>query len=160
MKNFKSLFLVTGLLLTGCQTAGQLGSNRDETNQIDVTSTYPYELQTKLVDPVPEPKQTTTAVIEPEIAQPTKNKVASIPAAATEVPATTPPPAIEIKPQARELSSWQPNEGHLIRGNELISGLQREIGRKPTTAEMRARLKSHMGLSAAQAEKLAEELSS
>ena len=57
-------------------------------------------------------------------------------------------------PQQVTNLNWQPNEGHLIRGNELIGGLQRDIGRKPSATEMQSRLQSHMGLSATQAQKV------
>ncbi len=68
---------------------------------------------------------------------------------AAEIPVPSVAPVI-AKPQ----SNWTPNEVHLIRGNELISGLQRDIGRKPTQVEMQQRLQTHMGLSAPQAERV------
>lgn len=55
-------------------------------------------------------------------------------------------------------NNWQPNEVHLIRANELITGLQCEIGRKPNKTEMLQRLKSHMGLSIPQAEQVISNL--
>ncbi len=57
-------------------------------------------------------------------------------------------------PAAPVLSNWQPNEALLIRSNELIAGLQRDIGRKPNNTEMQQRLQTHMGLSAAQAQQV------
>lgn len=148
------LLLVTGLLLSGCQKSGQLGTGRDEHNQINVTSTYPYELQTKLAEPLVTEPQQTAAAVEPALNKPNNSKVASVDTATT----VTPAPVITT-PKTTELSKWQPNEVHLIRGNELISGLQRELGRKPNIDEMRKRVQSHMGLSAAQAQNLVEVLS-
>ena len=49
------------------------------------------------------------------------------------------------------VSNWQPNEGHLMRGKELIKGLQRALGRQATAEEMQKRLQSHMGISSTQA---------
>ena len=49
-------------------------------------------------------------------------------------------------------SNWQPNEALLIRSNELISGLHKELGKKPTTAQMQQRLQTHMGLNPVQAQ--------
>jgi hypothetical protein len=61
-------------------------------------------------------------------------------------------------PAAAANHNWQPNEGQLVRGGELVMGLQREIGRQPSSGEMQNRLQSHMGLSSAQATKVLEEL--
>lgn len=54
--------------------------------------------------------------------------------------------------QALSSNNWQPNEALLIRGTELIHGLQRELGKKPSPNEMQQRLQSHMGLSNTQAQ--------
>lgn len=66
-------------------------------------------------------------------------------------PITIPAPEQIARPAP---TNWQPNEALIIRGNELLSGLQREIGKKPTVNEMQKRLQTHMGLSAPQAQQL------
>lgn len=57
-------------------------------------------------------------------------------------------------PVVHVLNNWKPNEAQMIRGNELIAGLQKDIGRKPNSDEMQQRLKTHMGLSDAQSQQL------
>lgn len=51
-------------------------------------------------------------------------------------------------------SNWQPNEALLIRSNELLSGLHKELGKKPTEAQMQQRLQTHMGVNATQAQQI------
>ena len=62
----------------------------------------------------------------------------------------TKPPMYSATPSPT-VSNWQPNEGHLMRGKELIKGLQRALGRQATAEEMQKRLQSHMGISSTQA---------
>lgn len=57
-------------------------------------------------------------------------------------------------PVTNILSNWHPNEAQVIRGKELIAGLQRDIGHQPNTTEMQQRLKTHMGLSDLQSQHL------
>lgn len=114
----------------------------------------------------PEPT-ITTIVAEPEIPAATpvtvpKKKLRPIAAApASEITNTTSTaptpttPIVEPTPApAPVLSTWQPNEAYLFRGQELISGLQRDMGRQPSQQEMLQRLQTHMGLSAAQAQQI------
>ncbi len=63
-----------------------------------------------------------------------------------------------IKDVGKIVETWQPNEALIIRGKQLIIGLQRDIGREPNVGEMQQRLQTHMGLSLAQAQKLMAEL--
>lgn len=87
--------------------------------------------------------------------------VASAPANTPATPPTTVPPVEPIatpQPIHKEASNWQPNEVQLIRGNEIITGLQREIGRKPAAKEMQQRLQSHLGLSESQAQQVISSL--
>ncbi len=70
---------------------------------------------------------------------------------------TTPTPTTPVTPEPSALSTnvasqWQPNEALLIRSTELIAGLQRELGKKPSPTEMQQRLQTHMGLTATQAQ--------
>lgn len=93
------------------------------------------------------------------IASPEKNpKPITRRTATTVQPSPTPDPTPLDTPVATVVTApkgtWMPNEVHLIRGNEIIEGLQRDIGRKPTLMEMQQRLQTHMGLSAPQADQI------
>lgn len=78
---------------------------------------------------------------------------------AVETTATAPkntisPPTTVKQEQEVATTTWQPNEALLIRGTELLSGLQRELGKKPTVLQMQNRLQTHMGLNIAQSNQL------
>lgn len=91
-------------------------------------------------------------VVQPKRLRPAINTTAN--AAPEKTPTEILAPAQQIaQPQLAQPAptNWQPNEALLIRGNELLNGLQKEQGKKPSIAEMQKRLQSHMGLSAAQA---------
>lgn len=95
-----------------------------------------------------EPVQIPAPVKKPRIKSST---TASIPPAPATAPAPSSPQMAQTLPPQQD---WQPNEALLIRGNELITGLQRDIGRKPNLTEMQQRLQTHMGLSAPQAQQV------
>jgi hypothetical protein len=68
----------------------------------------------------------------------------------------SPKPVAIAAPQPN--NHWQPNEVLVMRGAELIKGLQRELGRQPTDSEKQNRLQTHMGISGLQAQKVIERL--
>ncbi len=53
---------------------------------------------------------------------------------------------------------WHPLEGHLVRAGDLVMDLKRKMGKDPSHREMLTHIQSNMGLTAAQAEKVLEEL--
>lgn len=94
-------------------------------------------------------------LVQPKKLRPTISVTAN--AALEKISEDIPPPAQQIaQPQLAPPAptNWQPNEALLIRGNELLNGLQKEQGKRPSIAEMQKRLQSHMGLSAVQAMQL------
>ena len=138
------LILATALALSGCaSTNPEATSTTADTNMQDSMSPpaateIPPESS---IDPAPTTKPRRRAR-----------------ATDTTIPGTPGTPEAAASQTTEQLSNavskWQPNEGHILRGNELMIGLQREIGRQPTVTEMQNRLRTHMGLSAAQAQKL------
>lgn len=95
-------------------------------------------------------------VVQPRRLKSAINSTANL--APEKAPAEIISPAPQLAPPQQVAqpapANWQPNEALLIRGNELLNGLQKEQGKKPSIAEMQKRLQSHMGLSAAQAMQL------
>jgi hypothetical protein len=81
-------------------------------------------------------------------------EIAAVATDAAQLPANAvaPTPTAPTTTTAPIASNWKPNEILLLRGNELIAGLQKEIGHKPSAEEMQKRLQSHMGLNAEQAQ--------
>jgi hypothetical protein len=56
-------------------------------------------------------------------------------------------------------AEWNPNEGQLVRAGELVMELQRQNGNvRPSHAAMATHIRTHMGLTAPQAEKVLEEM--
>lgn len=104
----------------------------------------------KAAPKVAKPKVLIPKVNTNEIAstEPASNVPTTALAPATPAPAT----ALAAPATAAVKNDWQPNEALLIRSNELLFGLQKELGKKPTVAEMQKRLQSHMGLTATQAQ--------
>ncbi len=78
-----------------------------------------------------------------------RNELATVAPSITKAPEVS--NAAVAQPSAQP-TNWKPSQILLIRGNELIGGLQKEIGRKPNKEEMLKRLQSHMGLSSDQAQ--------
>ncbi|HSX21104.1 MAG TPA: hypothetical protein VLG38_08305 [Gammaproteobacteria bacterium] len=86
-----------------------------------------------------------------KIVQPKRPKLEQI---AQPAPIAAPVPEQAPSTAAAPSANWQPNEALIIRGRELLTGLQKEIGKKPSITEMQKRLKTHMGLSAEQSQQL------
>lgn len=160
---------ISSALIGGCAST-QHSQNQHTTNiatsesnvtvvdNIQVAIPEPQNVKSDVIPEPPKPVMPRTAVAptttppSSSIAEPTSTDVAVV---TTEI-STTQEPAPILTPAApptiaEPKSNWTPNEVHLIRGNELISGLQRDIGRKPTLSEMQQRLQTHLGLSASQA---------
>ncbi len=77
-------------------------------------------------------------------------------AAAASQPAV---PQAVIQPSVVPVPEWEPNSGHLVRAGELVMELKRSKGGiSPTHTEMASHLHANMGVTAAQAEKILEEL--
>ena len=117
-----------------------------QTNAIEIEQTLPVKPKVTLKKPRNITKDASIIAPSPNLIDlPPENTVKST--ITVQAPVAAPVP-----------DNWQPNEVHLIRANELITGLQREIGRRPNKTEMLQRLKSHMGLSIPQAEQVISDL--
>ncbi len=55
-------------------------------------------------------------------------------------------------------NNWQPNDGHIVLAGEIVMNQQRELGRRPSVQEMQQKLQALMGLSAAQASTIIDEM--
>lgn len=131
-------------------THNDLGNTQENTKMNVLAPTAAIEPQNVTLEPLP---QEPVKVVQPKRIKPNPT-VATLNVApeATEPAAATLPTT--LAPAAPVISNWQPNEALLIRSNELIYGLQKELGKKPSTGEMQKRLQSHMGLSAMQAQQV------
>jgi hypothetical protein len=146
---------MSSMIISGCGSNKATQRQQMHTDKVAVVETNGVTENIQVATPVPQ-----TAEIIPESPKPIVRRV-TLATSPTEVvtaeipeqPIATPAPA-PITAIATPKTNWIPDEVHLIRGNELISGLQRDIGRKPTTLEMQQRLQTHMGLSALQADKV------
>lgn len=139
---------ISGALMSGCASNNVAMSKPkasvDNTQQVAIIAApEPLNSNPEVTPEPPKPVVRRTAVIPQVETVIVATEIPAIP----EPPISTPPAPVIAEPK----SNWIPNEVHLIRGNELISGLQRDIGRKPTLLEMQQRLQTHMGLSAPQA---------
>lgn len=146
---------ICSALISGCGATSAPQHKQLHANNVAATKTEIVTENTQIA--TPEPKNIAPETIL-ESPKPIVRHVVALPApiqptetvVAIETPAPT-PTAPPVQTVAAPKNNWIPNEVHLIRGNELISGLQRDIGRKPTPLEMQQRLQTHMGLSASQA---------
>lgn len=168
MKLSKLIFILgSSFLLAACsatiqdemaedQTARPYMQNTSIDNVNTDASPYQYMHQTK-----EEATQPVTNVAQPNTSAPptlkTKRpKISQIQTTTTESTTVTDTNIVQNQeiPVTNVLSDWKPNEAQLIRGHELIAGLQRDIGGKPNMLEMQQRIKTHMGLSEVQSQQL------
>lgn len=123
---------ISNVLISGCSSTQQ---QLDNTPDIAI-ATPPISVEETIQVAKPKPTVRRVMVVPPP----------NEPVAATEI--------IPEPPKSTLKSDWVPNEVHLIRGNELIKGLQKDLARQPTLSEMQQRLQTHMGLSAPQADQV------
>lgn len=173
-----ALFIIGNILLTGCggnqtQTQTKIGfveSPKAMTIALQMVEvTLPKEEETvpdieSIADANPVSEAQTIVAPAKKIRPIVKKEIAIVEPVEPQITVETPTVAITeatIAPIAatKPVSNWQPNEVHLIRGTELINGLQRDLGRKPNAIEMQQRLQSHMGLSDLQAQQVISHLS-
>lgn len=165
MQGLMTLLVVVSILLTGCSsdthktTIGFKDSPRALTvaiQTVEVTPTKESEVDTADATPSIESIAEAAPIAETPLLAPRKKISTAIKEVVIEQPAIliTEP----VNAPTPVISNWKPNEVHLIRGAELINGLQRDLARKPNVAEMQQRLQSHMGLSESQAQQVISHL--
>lgn len=170
MQGLMTLFVVVSILLTGCSsdthktTIGFKDSPKSLTvaiQTVEVTPIKEAEVATEKATPKADatPSESiaeATPIPETPLLAPRKKMSTAIKEVVIEQPAIliTEP----VNAPTPVISNWKPNEVHLIRGAELINGLQRDLARKPNVAEMQQRLQSHMGLSESQAQQVISHL--
>lgn len=155
----------SSILLTACVTFGQppYAQNENPMSPDPLYAEDPTKIPVKMEPAVNQDSDETTNA---QTTQPAPKKVKACPkktntnATSSITPLPAPESTVQMVKQepiaqpVPTLSNWQPNEALIIRGHELITALQRDIGRKPNASEMQQRLQTHMGLSAAQAQQL------
>ncbi len=167
-----TLILSTSLLV-GCEKTNlQFGQPNETPVMHDDLGNVRENMQLEPLAPISQDSSVLETPATPpanKIAQPkrTSPKVKPNELAITNAPTThnlptvnnAPPPSTATTNLSTNIqNTWQPNEGILIRSNELLFGLQKELGKKPSVAEMQKRLQTHMGLTAAQAQTVITEL--
>lgn len=154
----------SSILLTACVTFGQppYAQNENPMSPDPLYAEDPTKIPVKMEPAVnqddesastqaPQPAPKKVKACPKKVSTSSTSNIAPLPAPESSVQMVKQEPPAQPAPT---LSNWQPNEALIIRGHELITALQRDIGRKPNVSEMQQRLQTHMGLSAAQAQQL------
>lgn len=141
--------IISSLVLTACQkTQLQFGQPDATPVMHDNLGNVRENMQLEPLAPISKtaPKQKAQTQLS---AKPQAETTATAPK--NPIPAPT---TVQQEQQQEVATTWQPNEALLIRGTELLLGLQSELGKKPSMLQMQNRLQTHMGLNTAQANQL------
>lgn len=141
--------IISSLVLTACQkTQLQFGQPDATPVMHDNLGNVRENMQLEPLAPISKtaPKQKAKTQLS---AKPSVETTATAPKNPISPPAT-----VKQEQEVATTTTWQPNEALLIRGTELLLGLQSELGKKPTILQMQNRLQTHMGLNMAQANQL------
>lgn len=160
---FVAIMLVSMISLSACtKTEFEFGQSNKTAVMHDSMGNVRENMQLEPLAPISENKE--TPIMESpatQIVQPKLPKIQPTPKSTISRKNEEQVPFKQDQPPINPINlqdDWHPNEALIIRGSELLIGLQKELGTKPDDLQKQQRLQSHMGLTSSQATKLILEI--